>query len=344
MKLLKNLSFLVVMTTLLTSCVSSKKFKTLEQEHILLRKELSQCKAKEAEALKTAVDEKAEYDEKIRVITASKTTLETEITALKKEKEDLETRINTLIYDQANQSSTMAAEFKRLNEELTKKEEELSVKEEAVVKAQADLQKAQTDLAKAQDVLAEKEKTNATLEASLKEREKRVNELEAAIQAQDAKSKALKDRLANALLGFNESDLTVEQRNGKVYISLSQDLLFASGSANINSNGKAALAKLAEVMIKNPDIDITIEGHTDNVPFRGRGDIKDNWDLSVLRSTAIVRELIKNGVNPKQILASGRGEHFPIADNSTKDGKAKNRRSEIILSPKLDELFNIINQ
>ena len=213
----------------------------------------------------------------------------------------------------------------------------MTTKEDAVALAQSELEKAQK-------ALAIKEKVTAELEMSLQEREKRVNELEAVIEAQEVKSKVLKDRLANALLGFNESDLTVEQRDGKVYVSLSQDLLFASGSATINSKGKSALAKLAEVMMKNTDIDITIEGHTDNVPFRGRGDIKDNWDLSVLRSTAIVRELIKNGVAPKQILASGRGEHFPISDNSTKEGRANNRRSEIILSPKLDELYNIINQ
>lgn len=337
MKLMKILCSIIVMTVILTSCVSTKKYRTLEQEHTLLRKKLTESKLENEKTLKTANQEKVAFTEQIQTIEIAKSDLEREVSTLKKEKENLETRINTLIYDQANQSTTMAAEFKRLNEELTKKEQELMAKEEAVEKAQSELEKAQK-------ALAVKEKLNTELATSLEEREKRVNELEAAIQSQDAKSKALKDRLANALLGFNESDLTVEQRNGKVYISLSQDLLFASGSATINTNGKSALAKLAEVMKKNPDIDITIEGHTDNVPFRGRGDIKDNWDLSVLRSTAIVRELIKNDVAPKQILASGRGEHFPIADNATKEGRAKNRRSEIILSPKLNELYDIINQ
>ena len=337
MKLMKILCSIALIAIVSTSCVSTKKYRALEQEQVLLRQKLNEAKLANEKTLKAAVDEKADFVEQIRVIEAAKSGLEMEVATLKKEKEDLEIRINTLIYDQENQSSTMAAEFKRLNEELTAKEQELMSKQGAVEIAQSELEIAQK-------ALAAKEKLNAELATSLQEREKRVNELEAAIQAQESKSKALKDRLAKALLGFNESDLTVEQRNGKVYISLSQELLFASGSATINTNGKAALAKLAEVMIKNPDIDITIEGHTDNVPFRGRGDIKDNWDLSVLRSTAIVRELIKNGVAPKQILASGRGEHFPIAENSTKEGRAKNRRSEIILSPKLDELYDIIKQ
>ncbi len=333
--MIKPLFPILVLAIIMTSCVSSKKFKTLEQEHALLRKELSQSKKKAKTATQIALEEKETATATIQTLEENKDALESEVNILRKDKADLETRINTLVYTQANQSSTMAAELKKLNEALTQKEQELMAKENAVTNAQAQLEKAQS-------TLAEKEASNLQLESSLRDREKRVNELETAIQEQENKSKALKDKLSNALLGFNESELTVEQRNGKVYVSLSQDLLFASGSANINVNGKKALAKLAEVMIKNPDIDITIEGHTDNIPFRGRGDMKDNWDLSVLRSTAIVRELIKNGVAPTQILASGRGEYFPISDNSTKEGRAKNRRSDIILAPKLDELMEII--
>ena len=180
------------------------------------------------------------------------------------------------------------------------------------------------------------------MQSELAQREKRVNELESVIQKQEEQSKALRAKIAGALLGFNEADLSVEQRDGKVYVSLSQNLLFASGSTSIDSKGKDALRKLAEVLNRDTNFDIMIEGHTDNVPLRGSGQIKDNWDLSVMRSTSIVKELVKGGVTPSRIIAAGRGEYVPKADNETKEGRALNRRSEIILSPKLDELYQVI--
>jgi len=145
------------------------------------------------------------------------------------------------------------------------------------------------------------------------------------------------------LLGFEGKGLSIEIRNGKVYVSLEESLLFRSGSWEVNDRGISALQKLAEVLASNPDINVLIEGHTDNVPYRGSGQVKDNWDLSVMRATAIVKVITRNpGVHPSRLTAAGRSEYAPLATNSTSEGRAKNRRTEIILTPKLDELFQII--
>lgn len=185
--------------------------------------------------------------------------------------------------------------------------------------------------------LNEKQAKLDRLQADLQAREKRVKELEQAISERDAKAKALRQRLADALLGFQASDLTVEERNGKVYVSLSQNLLFASGSSTLDRKGVDALRKLADVLNKNEDINILVEGHTDS-----EGDEKMNWELSTRRSLSISQALIDGKVNPERITAAGRGEHSPVADNSTKEGRAKNRRSEIILTPRLDLIYDLI--
>ncbi|MEO6166774.1 MAG: OmpA family protein [Chitinophagales bacterium] len=181
-----------------------------------------------------------------------------------------------------------------------------------------------------------------SLQQNLAEREKKLSELQSLLQQKDSAASALKSQLTKALLGFEKSDLTVEQRNGKVYVSMAEKLLFKSGSTAVDPKGVDALKKLAGVLKENPDIAIEVEGHTDNVRLAGTGALKDNWDLSVLRATSIIRILTDSGVDPKQITASGRGEYFPVASNDSQDGKSKNRRTEIILSPKLDQLMKIL--
>lgn len=179
-------------------------------------------------------------------------------------------------------------------------------------------------------------------ERLLLQREKSLKELQEMVSKQDSITKRLNDILRNALLGFNSEDLSVEIKNGKVYVSMSDKLLFKSGKADIEDEGKKALKLLADVLNKNPDIDILIEGHTDNVPIK-TSMYKDNWDLSVARATSIVRILNEDyKVSPQRLTAAGKGEFFPRATNDTAEGRAKNRRTEIILSPKLDELMNIL--
>jgi len=179
-------------------------------------------------------------------------------------------------------------------------------------------------------------------ELLLIEREKTLQEMQQIIARQDSITKRLNTILRNALLGFNSDELSVEIINGKVYVSMSDKLLFKSGSSAVEAKGKEALKLLGEVLDKNVDIDILVEGHTDNVPIR-TSIYKDNWDLSVARATSIVRILSDDyKIAPTRLTASGKGEYFPKADNETPEGRAKNRRTEIILSPKLDEVMQLL--
>lgn len=179
-------------------------------------------------------------------------------------------------------------------------------------------------------------------EKLLSDREKTLDEMRKIIARQDSLTNSLNNILRNALLGFNSDELSVEIKNGKVYVSLSDKLLFKSGSSAVEDKGKEALKLLAGVLDKNIDIDILVEGHTDNVPIK-TSVYKDNWDLSVARATSIVRILTTDyKITPTRLTASGKGEYFPKADNDTAEGKAKNRRTEIILSPKLDELMKLL--
>ena len=179
---------------------------------------------------------------------------------------------------------------------------------------------------------------------ALAERERTINELRAIIQNQNDLVNNLLKQVTDALIGFSSDELTVQLRDGKVYIAMSDRLLFRSGSDQVERRGREALALLANVLITQPDIDMFIEGHTDNVPIR-TARFTDNWDLSVLRATSVVRILTTEyRVNPAQIIPSGRSQYFPVDDNSTTDGRARNRRTEIILSPKLDKLFEMLNE
>ena len=179
-------------------------------------------------------------------------------------------------------------------------------------------------------------------ERLLAEREKTLNELQQVIARQDSITKRLNDVLRNALLGFNSDELSVEIKNGKVYVSMTDKLLFKSGSAAVEAKGKEAIKLLADVLNKNQDIDILIEGHTDNVPIK-TAVYRDNWDLSVARATSIVRILTDEyKITPTRLTASGKGEFWPRATNDTPEGRASNRRTEIILSPKLDEIMQLL--
>lgn len=193
--------------------------------------------------------------------------------------------------------------------------------------------------------MTEQEKLNALLNQKkneLNERERTINELQQMINAQNEKVRKLLSSVKDALLGFSSDELTVREKDGKVYVAMSDKLLFQSGSARLDKRGEEALGKLAEVLNKQTDIDVFIEGHTDNKSIN-TVQFKDNWDLSVIRATSVVRILIKNyNVNPLQIQPSGRGEYMPVDDNETAEGRSKNRRTEIIMAPKLDKLFQML--
>lgn len=184
---------------------------------------------------------------------------------------------------------------------------------------------------------------NEELNSNLLERERKVKELEKVLEDKEKAVSNLKNKVSQALLNFKDSDLTVEVKNGKVYVSLAEQLLFGSGSIVVDKKGVTALEQLAKVLKENTDTNILVEGHTDNVPISKNSQyMNDNWDLSVLRATSIVKILTKAGVQPSRITAAGKGEHVPLTANDSAVGKQKNRRTEIILTPKLDELFLLL--
>ena len=190
-------------------------------------------------------------------------------------------------------------------------------------------------------------KLNADLNkkmSELQDREKTIAELQKMIDQQKKKVKDLLNSVKDALLGFSSDELSVREEDGKVYVAMSDKLLFESGKAVVNQQGREALGKLAQVLNKQTDIDVYIEGHTDNVPIK-TAVFQDNWDLSVIRATSVVRILTQTyGVNPLQIQPCGRGEFKPVDVNTTAEGKARNRRTEIIMAPRLDKLFKMLEE
>lgn len=206
---------------------------------------------------------------------------------------------------------------------------------------------AKEDSLKRMDINLKKQKRSLdSLTIELQKREARVRELSSALATRDSAIVAINKKVKDALVGFEGQGLTVTMKDGRVYVSLEDKLLFASGSYKVAPKGEEALKQLASVLVSNPDINVMVEGHTDDVPYKGAGDIKDNWDLSVLRATTVVKILLQYGngkIDPKRLTAAGRGEYFPIDTAKTAEARAKNRRTEIILTPKLDELFKVLN-
>ncbi len=193
-------------------------------------------------------------------------------------------------------------------------------------------------------LLSSSNKENERLNSELGENQKTILQLQEMIKEQNNRVKSLLDNVKNALNGFSSDELTVREEGGKVYVAMSDKLLFESGSAIVNEQGKSALGKLSEVLNKQTDIDIYIEGHTDSLPIH-TAVFRDNWDLSVIRATSVVRILTETyQVSPLQIQPCGRGEFKPVADNGSAEGRARNRRTEIIIAPKLDKLYQLLQE
>ncbi len=188
-----------------------------------------------------------------------------------------------------------------------------------------------------------KERELNRLMAEVQEKEARVDELEDILHRQDSIVRDLRNTLSDALIGFLDEGLSVDIQGGRVYVSMEERLLFETGSTRVDSQGREALLELANVLAEKPEINIMIEGHTDDVPFRPGAAIKDNWELSVLRATAVLRILLEHGdIDPARFIAAGRGEHHPIDPEDSPEARRRNRRTEIILTPELDELFQIL--
>ena len=249
--------------------------------------------------------------------------------------------------DEYNRISSKYTELQNAQEDLVRG----NVKETQALLSE--LQAAQKTLQQKEDLLRQLEETLDTKKSALDElsfelekRNARLLELQKILDAQKKIAQDLKNKVSEALLGFENNGLTVTNKNGKVYVSLDEKLLFKSASWEIDANGKSALKKLAGVLERNPDIQITIEGHTDDVPYRPTAsDLNDNWDLSVKRATTVVRVLLEGSkIDPKRLTAAGRSQYMPVDARTTSDARQKNRRTEVVLTPDLTELYKLIDK
>lgn len=328
--MIKNLlSILLITIIFFQSCVPARKFEEISEKQEVCAVELK--------TLKTI-----------------KTELQTENTELESQNDQLNRLTKRLIKD-----TTMLGKSLRMKEKqydkidlLNKRIQdqlELLQKGQSVEKQRLmlDLEKRKSDLLTLEDQLRDfeielnnKKVQLEDLSLELQKREKRVNELEQIIANKDAIVRALKEKVTNALLGFRDKGLSVVEKDGKVYVSMDAKLLFASGSTKVDAEGIKALKELAKVLEDQQDLEILVEGHTDSDKMKSNSHPVDNWELSVLRATSVVKIMLENSkMDPTTVSASGRGQYIPI---DIKD-KAKNRRIEVVLIPKLDELFEIIN-
>ena len=316
---MKKIVLVILTLTLVSSCVTKRVYTELEEKYNKLRDNNSDLFGENQEL----IDKKKELEASTKTLQSEIAKLGTASTKLKEEIDKLDAK-KTKLEQEYDELSKMSSQ-------------QLSEKEQQNRALLVQLQEKESKL-------AEESARLEKLQGDLDSRSKRVNELEGLIAAKEAKMQRLKDAVSAALSGFEGKGLTVERKNGKVYVSMENKLLFGSGSWAVGDQGRSAVVNLAGVLRQNSDIDVLIEGHTDDVPYGGQGTVADNWDLSTKRATAIVRILVNNNVSPKQITAAGRGEFLPVASNASVSGKAKNRRIEIILAPNLDAINELLNE
>lgn len=324
----KRYGIIAVMLTvaaLLSSCVAKQKYNELllkqqrcQDELIFMTSENQNCQ----DANKNLTNQLNTLTAAIDQLSADTMRLYRRVRSTEREYEKAKKDYDELLQNFTDVSSTNQNTINDLMGNLDKYKDEMSVKEKMLAMQQDSLAKSRAEIAL---------------------KEQRINEMKSILAQKDAEVKALKDKVSNALKGFEGSGLNVQEKNGKVYVSMDDKLLFASGSWTINDQGMKAIQNLAKVLENEPEISVLIEGHTDNVPYRGSGQVKDNWDLSVMRATSVVKALLQSGnIEPTRLSASGRSEYLPLDENNTPEARAKNRRTEIILTPNLDQLFQLI--
>lgn len=335
----RHVQVLIIGLAILSACVPAKEFQTLQDKNVKCEEERDKLSV-ENESLTTKT---SELESKSRILQA---------------------KVDALTADSAQRAIT----FNRINDELAMLKEryaELQNLQDGVISGSKDetkklllqIQKTQEELQEKEDALKELERrlyqrkmgldiVQANLDSMKREldaRDARLAELERMLYSKDSLMKALREKVADALFGFEGKGLTVSIQNGKVYVSLEEKLMFKSGSYEIDSKGAAAIKQLVPVLEQNPDINIMVEGHTDDVPYRGTGGLQDNWDLSVKRATTIVRLLLSGSkINPVRVTAAGRSQYLPIDNGKTPEARQKNRRTEIILTPKMDEILQLL--
>jgi chemotaxis protein MotB len=319
--MIKKITLVILTLTLTSSCVSKKIFADLENKLTDLKKE-NRVLADENESLKSSKNGFEADNNKLKTeldkTKAERDKLATDFTASENNFKALQSAYNALEKNSGEALQVNLGKNRDLLEKLESKEKALAAEKDRLAKLNADL----------------------------KNRSERVNELESLIAAKEASMKKLKETLSKSLKAFEGKGLTIQQKDGKVYVSMENKLLFESGSWAVGAEGKKAVVAVGKVLGDNPDLSVLIEGHTDNDKFSGAvGQIENNWDLSTKRATAIVNIIGENTkVKKENLTAAGRGEFSPLMSNDTPEGKAKNRRIEIILTPKLDEISKMLNE
>lgn len=352
---------------MLGSCVSKKQYNDLlssEQRYFNEAENAKKALAERQVALKELSSENERLKAEINKLAQDTLDYSKKIFSLNQEINRLK-NLNDELTDKLGKSKSeeevklLLADLQQLQDKLLAKEDELNKtdnqlsqlqitlneKERELAAKQKALEEQQQMLAGLQRTLNEQQSALAAQEAALNEKNQKLAELTEMLNARDQMMKDLKDRVSRALVGFEGNGLTVTERNGRIYVSLDEKLLFQSGRWDVDQRGVSAIEKLSTVLAENPDINVVIEGHTDNVPYNGTGQILDNWDLSTKRATAIVRILFKNkNIDPVRITAAGRSEYLPIDTDKTAEARQKNRRTEIILSPNLDEIMEMLSK
>jgi chemotaxis protein MotB len=308
-----------------SSCVAPKKFQDLQAQKAVCDDKNEQLES-ENEGLRAQNKQHQDHEEQQNTYILQ---LQDSISQLTDERRMLNSRYADLMKAQEALQTGSRQEIRKLLEQIQQNQEAMQQKE--------------NQLFSAEQALNERTMAVQKLEDELNERNKKLIALQDALFQKDSIAKALRKKVADALLGFEGKGLTVTMRDGKVYVSLDEKLLFASGSATVDKRGVEAIGSLAKVLEQNTDINVTIEGHTDDVPYKGAGQLVDNWDLSVKRATSVVRIMLRNAhIEKSRVTAAGRAEFVPLQAGKTPEARQANRRIEVILAPKLDEVFKLL--
>lgn len=381
--MIKKLFLSVAIVAAMAACVPAKKYHDAEQQATRYREQAEDCKVnanqlkKRIKQLESDIDKLEKdkhsleqdttlYGMKNRTLLNTLAILENDLRLLASKLGDNPEYRALMKHLMQMQDRLVTSEDKRLDVEkaIAQQEKELAATEQALAESEralednnralaerdaalagkdAELASANAELADRDAALAGKEAELASAQRSIEEQAARLREMEAALHAQEKAMDELRNKIAHALTDFSSEELTVHQKDGKVYVSLEEQLLFASGKYDVNDKGVSALKKIASVLASQTELDIIVEGHTDNVPYHGQILI-DNWDLSVKRATSVLRILIADGQIPtSRIEASGRADSQPIDEANTPEARRKNRRTEIILAPRLEQIMDMLD-
>lgn len=331
---------------ILTSCVPAKEFQALQDTNAKCQEEHEKLTT-ENEALGK---KNSELDAQNRLsqsnidrLLADSIARAVEFNSNKAELNSLKERHAELQKIQSGLMSGSKDETRKLLQQIQANQEELQEKTDAMKELERKLYQRKQGLDVLQGNLDSARAEFDRLKRAFEAQNTNLIELQNKLNAQDSIMRAMRDKVANALFGFEGKGLSVTMKDGKVYVSLEEKLMFKSGRYEIDDKGAAALKQLIPVLEQNKDISITVEGHTDNVPYKGTGELIDNWDLSVKRANTIVRILLTGSkIDPVRVTAAGRSQYLPIDKGSSADARQKNRRTEIILTPDMDKIMRLL--